>query len=39
MGEGAARAATVAGAGTVHRVGPQEAEPSRGVLSVRHPIG
>lgn len=39
MGEGAARAATVAGAGAVHRVGPQEAGPARGVLSVRHSAG
>lgn len=39
MGEGAACAATVAGAGAVHRLGPQEAGPARGVLSVRHPAG
>lgn len=39
MGEGAARAATVAGAGTVHRVEPQEAGPAHGVLSVRHSAG
>lgn len=39
MGEGAACAATVAGAGAVHRVGPQEAGPAWGVLSVRHHAG
>lgn len=39
MGEGAACAATVAGAGAVHRLGPQEAGPARGVLSVRHDAG
>lgn len=39
VGEGAIRTATVIGAGTVYRLGSQEAGPAQGILSVRHPAG
>lgn len=39
LGEGTVRTTTVIGAGTVHRLGSQEARSKEGILSIRHHKG